>query len=221
MSNTTTTHAPSQERSNPKRDRRNHNNHGPLRSAKEIHKHLPLGWTAKVVELDEEATKDERVRARLMVLENPDKGWKLLPFMTIRIAQKTRTTDENGVQHVVETTDDMDILPSNVLEVALPANVFGHGNVLEELTIHAMDFAMKQKELPPPHKRPVTQRISFKQLQGASRSIAAAAKEAPARGQEREDDDSLASPPRRRHREKKRDDRRPRGNLRLLLAAIL
>jgi len=123
------------------------------RSAIEVMQHLPMGWTAKVIEPDAEGTKDRRTRLRVMVLEHPDKGFRLLMFLTVRIAKRMQT--EAGD---VEVVDDMDILPNNIVETALPADLFNHGKVLEELLVHLDEYAKKQAALPPPSKKPLTQR---------------------------------------------------------------
>ncbi len=123
------------------------------RNADEAIQTLPMGWTAKIVEPDAEGTKDSRTRLRLMVLENPDKGFKLLPFMTIRVSKKMMVNNT-----AIETIDDMDILPHNILEVALPATLFGQGAVLESLLEMFDVYAKQQAALPPPSKRPLTQR---------------------------------------------------------------
>lgn len=123
------------------------------RSAVEVMQHLPMGWTAKVIEPDAEGTKDRRTRLRVMVLEHPDKGFRLLMFLTVRIPKKMKT--EAGD---VEVIDDMDILPNNIVEAALPADLFNHGKVLEELLVQLDEYAKKQAALPPPSKKPLTQR---------------------------------------------------------------
>ena len=124
------------------------------RRASDVIKALPLGWTARVVEPDAEGTKENRTRLRLMVLENPDKGFKVLPFMTVRVFRKMKVDDT-----LVETSDDMDILPHNILEQALPASLFGQGVVLESLMELLDGLQKEQAALPPPSKRPLTHRL--------------------------------------------------------------
>lgn len=123
------------------------------RSATEVMQYLPVGWSATVHELDPGGTKDARVRLRVLVFESSDKGFKILPFFTVRVPRRMKT--EAGD---VEMIDDMDILPHNPLEGALPAILFDHGNVLEELCVLLGDFSKRQAALPPPSKRPLTQR---------------------------------------------------------------
>jgi hypothetical protein len=144
---------------NPDNHRPHHNHQRPRqenrlnRSAVEVMQHLPMGWTATVTEPDAEGTKDRRTRLRVMVLEHPDKGFRLLMFLTIRIPKRMQTDAGE-----VEVIDDMDILPQNIVEAALPADLFNHGKVLEELCVKLDDYAKKQAALPPPSKKPLTQR---------------------------------------------------------------
>lgn len=138
----------------PRRDRQPRQGQGRAsRNADEVIARLPVDWSATVLELDEEGTKNSRTRLRLMVFENPDKGFKVLPFMTVRHA-KRMTTDRN----TVEVLDDMDLLPYNVLENALPVALFDQGAVLENFLEILAEYAKKQAALPPPSKRPLTHR---------------------------------------------------------------
>lgn len=127
--------------------------HRLLRSVADAQQSLPLGWTMTVTEPDAEGTKDSRTRLRLMILEHPDKGFRLLPFMTVRVPRRMKTQEAD-----VQVFDDMDLLPSNIIETSLPAALFGQGKVLEELLVQFDEFAKKQAALPPPSKRPLTQR---------------------------------------------------------------
>lgn len=135
------------------------------RSAAEVMQHLPVGWSATIIEPDAEGNKDARTRLRVLVFENPDKGFKLLPFMTVRHARRMRTDEAS-----VETMDDMDILPNNPLEQAMPAILFDHGKVMEEFCVLLADYAKKQADLPPPSKRPLTQRPFAEGLQRIARA---------------------------------------------------
>jgi len=123
------------------------------RSAQDIVQNPPPGWLAKVLELDPTAPPDKRLRLRLIAFEHPDKGYRLLPFLTVRTPKRMET--ENGQ---VETMDDMDILPNNPLEAALPAITVAPHDVLENLTIVMAEYAKKQVSLPPPSKKPLTHR---------------------------------------------------------------
>lgn len=123
------------------------------RSSQDIIANPPPGWLVTVVELDPSASQDKRLRLRMMVFEHPDKGYRMLPFLTRRTFKRMST--EHGE---VETPDDVDILPMNPLEAALPAITVAPYEVLENLTTVMAEYGRKQAELPPPSKKPVTHR---------------------------------------------------------------
>jgi hypothetical protein len=123
-----------------------------IRSAQEIVDNPPADWSVQVLELSDAPT-EHRLRMRMMVFEHPDKGYRLLPFLTRRAPKRMRT--EHGE---VEAMDDFDMLPSNPLEVALPAVAVAPHEVLENLTTVLAEYSKKQAAMPPPSKRPVTQR---------------------------------------------------------------
>lgn len=149
-------------RKNSREDRRRNNNRPhqqhARQSATDLTKSPPKGWTAEVVEF--EADPDVRKRLRMLVLRG-EYGWRVLPFVTVRIAKKT-TTDAG----VIEVEDDLDILPRNVLEAAMEINVFRE-DTLTKFCESLADLAERQAALPPPHKRPLTQR-PFEVLEGMS-----------------------------------------------------
>lgn len=172
-----------------------------LRSAAEVILHLPTGWSATIIEPDPEGTKHARTRLRVLVFENPDKGFKLLPFMTVRHPRRTQT--EGGG---IEVMDDMDILPGNPLEVALPAMIFEPGKVLEEVCVLLADYAKKQASLPPPSKRPLVQRPFAEGLAKMARAQAKGSHEREQREQ-RERREPEQSNKNKRNRNRRRHDR--------------
>jgi hypothetical protein len=206
-----------QNQSNRRNDRRERRDQGGRsnRKAEEVMQHLPAGWTAQVLELDPEGTKDVRTRVRLMVFENPDRGWKVLPFMTIRTPRRMQVEGENGESSSVEVMDDMDILPTNILEVALPVSLFQHDRVLEDVTVHLHELAKKQAALPPPSKRPLTQRPFGMQLAKIARTMAHT------RAQQQEVEEKAWSAHNRKTTNTKREKEDRRTRLRVLLTSIL
>lgn len=135
-----------------RKDRRNNNPHtaAPRRSAQEFCKSPPRGWTAEVLELDDNT--DARKRLRLLVLKG-DYGWRMLPFTTVRVMKKVTTSDGS----TLEVADDMDLLPTNIVEGAIEANLF-RDHPLQTLVEVLADYHAKQMVYPPPHKRPLVQR---------------------------------------------------------------
>jgi hypothetical protein len=122
------------------------------RSANDVVQSPPTGWLVKIHELVPDPS-NQRLRMRIMIFEHPDKGYRLLPFLTRRVPRRMRT--DNGE---VEAMDDFDILPANPLEAALPASTVAQFEVLENLTIIMAEYGKKQAEMPPPSKKPVTHR---------------------------------------------------------------
>lgn len=134
------------------KDRRHdHGNHNPplRRSAAELVKQPPRGYTVEVIELEQD--KDARKRTRLMVLAS-DNGWRFLLFMSIRVPKQMST--EGGPITVI---DDLDILPANIVESAIEVNLLTD-DVLLSLAGHVAEFREKQKHVVPQHKRPLVQR---------------------------------------------------------------
>lgn len=181
-----------------------------LRSAAEVMMHLPNGWSATIIEPDADGTKDARVRLRVLVFENLDKGYRLLPFMTVRHPRRMKTETAG-----VETMDDMDILPGNPLEVALPAMVFDHGKVLETVLELFNDYAKKQAALPPPSKRPLTQRPF---AEGLARMAAKSQRDAREQQRQREPQEEPQQAGRNR---RNRNRNRGHGRLAVLLMPLL
>lgn len=150
---TTSTHhhkAPARKdrRQNQQRNNQSHTA-APRRSAQEFCKSPPRGWTAEVLELDNDM--DARKRLRLLVLKG-DYGWRALPFTTVKVMRKTQTSDGS----TIEVADDMDLLPPNVVESAIEVNLF-RDNPLQVLVETLADYHERQRVLPPPHKRPLVQ----------------------------------------------------------------
>lgn len=156
MTTTTSTHhrkAPARKdrRQNPQHNNshNNHNTAAPRRSAQEFCKSPPRGWTAEVLELDDNV--EARKRIRLLVLKG-DYGWRVLPFTTVRVMKKTQTSDGT----TIEVADDLDLLPTNIVEGAIEANLF-RDHPLQMLVETLADYHAKQMVYPPPHKRPLVQ----------------------------------------------------------------
>lgn len=119
------------------------------RSAAEIAAQPPRGYTVKVHELEKDT--GARKRIRLLVLES-ENGWKVLPFMSIRIEKNARTVGAN-----IAVLDDLDILPANYIEAALEVNLVSDDALLNLATL-VEEYREKQKHVLPAHKRPFVQR---------------------------------------------------------------
>lgn len=119
------------------------------RSATEIVAQPPRGYTASVHELDTDTTARKRMRLLVLASEN---GWKLLPFMSIRIDARAVTAGAN-----ISVLDDLDIIPANFIESAIEVNLISDDSLLALATLVA-EFREKQKTIVPVHKRPFVQR---------------------------------------------------------------
>lgn len=119
----------------------------PVRSAAEIVKNPPRGYTVELVELS--ADIEARERLRLMVFQS-ENGYRVLLVETRRVPRKTTTSDGS----TIETVEDFDVLPPNPLGSAVKANLLPD-NVLEALFVKLVDVHQLQLKVPPPHERPI------------------------------------------------------------------
>lgn len=126
---TATNPSPSPRNRAERRQKEQHNHHshgGPPRSVADLR--LPASWQVEVRELGLGTQGGGRSRARLLVLRTP-KGVKVLLFLTVRL-------DSGG---------ELDVLPANVAETALPVSAFGRDGVLEDLPEVLADLGKEQQ----------------------------------------------------------------------------
>lgn len=127
------------------------------RSAADLIKTPPRGFTVQVFELEKNT--DSRKRARLLVLES-ENGWKVLPFMSVRIEKRAQTTGSN-----ISVFDDMDLLPNNIVESAIEVGLLSDDVILSFAEV-LTELREKQRTVVPAHKRPFVQRPFAAKLAG-------------------------------------------------------
>ena len=148
------------DRKSNRRDRRNGAPGQPMvlrRSAAELCATPPRGYTCKVMELEPETKARKRVRLLILSSEN---GHKFAPFMTVRIEKSAHTAGAD-----ISVVDDLDILPSNIIESAIEVNLLSDDALLNFAAL-AAEYRELQKAIVPAHKRPIVQRPFEQKLAG-------------------------------------------------------
>lgn len=139
------TTASGNEQKQPPRHERRQQQQRPTKMAAAFCEQPPRGWTAEIEETP--CDREARKRLRLLILKG-DYGWRVLPFMTVRIPRMV-----DGA----EVWEDLDLLPNDIVGCALEVNLFSE-KPLTSLCETLAEYNEKQKGLPPPHKQELTQR---------------------------------------------------------------